>query len=327
MAFVFSIIFPVFGLVLAGYGCRRMGVLGPASATELNRFVVWLALPALLFQIMAKADWSTLYQPGFTAAFAASGLGLFALVVLLQRWRGKSLADASVEALAAAYPNTGYMGFPLTLVLFGNESLVPTTIATMLVVCVMFGVAIVAIEAAKHALHEGSFARAFLRIGWSLLKNPLIASPLLGIAVACMGWPMPGSIDKFLSLLAAAASPCALVSLGLFLASHRPQHEGTAAQATNVNRTAWSLTALKLVALPAITWCMASQVFGLSALHTQMAVILSALPTGTGPYMLADMYQRPSATTARTILFSTVASVATIAAIIHWLAPATVTAA
>lgn len=66
VAFVFSIIFPVFGLVLAGYSCRRLGVLGPASATELNRFVVWLALPALLFQIMAKADWSTLYQPGFT---------------------------------------------------------------------------------------------------------------------------------------------------------------------------------------------------------------------------------------------------------------------
>lgn len=321
MALVFAIIFPVFGLVLAGYVCRRLNVLGPASASELNRFVVWLALPALLFQIMAKAQWSNLYQPGFTASFACAGLGLFAVVVATQVWRGKPLAEASVTALAAAYPNTGYMGFPLLLALFGSSSMVPTTIATMLVVCVMFGVAIVVIEAAKHAGRRGDYGRAFARIGWSLLKNPLIASPLLGIAVASLGWQLPTSIDQFLSLLSAAASPCALVSLGLFLASHRPQNEAHQQPAAQVNRMAWLLTLLKLVALPLLTWVLATWVFKLSALHTQMAVILAALPTGTGPYMLADIYQLPSAVTARTILFSTVASVATMALIIHWLVP------
>lgn len=321
MAFVFAIIFPVFGLVLAGYLSRRFGVLGPAAASELNRFVVWLALPALLFQIMAKAQWSVLYQPGFIASFAAAGLGLFVLVVTMAVWRGKPLADASVQALAAAYPNTGYMGFPLMLVLFGDSALVPTTIATMLVVCVMFGVAIVVIEAAKHALHEGSYCKAFGRIGWSLLKHPLIASPLLGIGVASSGWQLPASLLQFLSLLAAAASPCALVSLGLFLASHRPQQDKKAMPSRAINLQAWLLTLLKLVALPLLTWVFAAWVFQLSTLHTQMAVILSALPTGTGPYMLADMYQRPSAVTARAILFSTVASVFTLAVLIHWLVP------
>ncbi|MFP3570677.1 AEC family transporter, partial [Paraburkholderia sp. SIMBA_030] len=50
-----SILLPVFGLIFAGFACRRFGVLGPAAASELNRFVVWLALPALLFDILAHA--------------------------------------------------------------------------------------------------------------------------------------------------------------------------------------------------------------------------------------------------------------------------------
>ncbi|WAH61727.1 hypothetical protein LZ023_39510 (plasmid) [Pseudomonas silvicola] len=57
MIATFLILLPVFGLIVAGYACRMLGVLGPTSATELNKFVVWLALPALLFDIMAHTPW------------------------------------------------------------------------------------------------------------------------------------------------------------------------------------------------------------------------------------------------------------------------------
>ncbi|SAK90069.1 auxin efflux carrier [Caballeronia ptereochthonis] len=60
-----QIILPVFGLIFAGYACRKLNKLGPAAASELNRFVVYLALPALLFDIMAKTPWSMLDQPAF----------------------------------------------------------------------------------------------------------------------------------------------------------------------------------------------------------------------------------------------------------------------
>ena len=58
----FQILFPVFGLVFAGFACRRRGVLGPSAASELNRFVVWLALPVLLFDIAARATWLMVFK-------------------------------------------------------------------------------------------------------------------------------------------------------------------------------------------------------------------------------------------------------------------------
>ncbi|WP_175227159.1 AEC family transporter, partial [Paraburkholderia humisilvae] len=60
-----EILIPVFALILAGFVCRRRNLLGPTAASELNRFVVWLALPALLFDTMAHSTWHQLDQPGF----------------------------------------------------------------------------------------------------------------------------------------------------------------------------------------------------------------------------------------------------------------------
>jgi hypothetical protein len=57
---------------------------------------------------------------------------------------------------------------------------------------------------------------------------------------------------------------------------------------------------------------MATAVFGLSPLLTHVAVLLAALPTGTGPFMLAEFYQREADITSNVILASTAASVLTV---------------
>lgn len=49
MSTVLNVLLPIFGLILIGYICRRTNRLGPTAASEMNRFVVWLGLPALLW--------------------------------------------------------------------------------------------------------------------------------------------------------------------------------------------------------------------------------------------------------------------------------------
>jgi predicted permease len=97
-----EILLPVFGLIFAGFACRRRGVLGPNSASELNRFVVWLALPALLFDTMAHATWQQLYQPAFVAVFSIGCISVFLLILVMRLMSGRHLADASVDAIAAS---------------------------------------------------------------------------------------------------------------------------------------------------------------------------------------------------------------------------------
>ncbi|MFL9948495.1 AEC family transporter [Paraburkholderia agricolaris] len=299
-----EILLPVFGLIFAGFACRRRGVLGPNSASELNRFVVWLALPALLFDTMAHATWQQLYQPAFVAAFSIGCLGAFLPILAIRMFSGRHLADASVDAIAASYPNTGYIGFPLGMIAFGPGSLTPTTIATILVACVLFALAIVLIEVGLQT--ERTPHKLGLKVLGSLARNPLIVSPIAGVLLASTHVALPQSAETFLKLLSGAASPCALVSLGLFLAEKRPSSE------TGASGIPLLLSGVKLLGQPALTWWLAARVFGLPSALVEMAVVLAALPTGTGPFMLAEFYRREAHITSRTILLSTVGSVATL---------------
>jgi malonate transporter and related proteins len=308
-----SILLPVFGLILAGFACRRFGVLGPTAASELNRFVVWLALPALLFDILAHATWHELFQPAFVAAFSLAGLGVFAAVVGVRLFLGRPLADASIDGLAAAYPNTGYVGFPLCMIAFGPSSLTPTTIATILVVCVLFALAIVLIETGLQS--ERRPHHLLIKVVRSLMRNPLLVAPALGAIVSGAHMTLPASAESFLKLLGGAASPCALVSLGLFLAE-RSQTSDTGSARDAPRESSWWLTLSKLVAQPALTWWLAARVFALPTQLVEIAVLLAALPTGTGPFMLAEFYRREAHVTSRAILHSTLGSLVTLTVIL-----------
>lgn len=220
------VVLPIFALIFAGWLARRIGVLGAAATTELNRFVVFLALPALLFDVTAHAHWSAIWKPGFIGAFGLSSLAVFALTVLIRRGEGRPLADAAVDGLNAGYANTGFMGFPLALVAFGPEALAPTTVAAILTVCGVFAVAIVLIETglrreAAASGRSGPRMPVWRSVGRSLMRNPLLVAPALGALVPSAGLTVPDSAETFLKLLGGAAAPCALVALGLFLAQTR----------------------------------------------------------------------------------------------------------
>jgi malonate transporter len=302
------VVLPIFALILVGFAVRKAGVLGPNATTELNRFVVFLALPALLFDIVAHTTWVAFYQPRFIAAFGLSSAVVFAGTVLLRSRAPRHLADASIDGLNAGYANAGFIGFPLCLVVFGKASLAPAAIATLLTVCALFAVAIVMIEI---GLQTGvSRTRLVLKVLRSLGKNPLVMAPIFGAMAAASGLVIPDSAETFLKLLGGAASPCALVALGLFLA----QQSAGASADTPVTLL---LVVLKLVLQPAIALGLAL-VFGLSSLLTHIAVVLAALPTGTGPFMLAEYYGREASVTSKAILISTVVSLLTVSAYLAW---------
>jgi predicted permease len=315
MATVFGAVFPIFALILTGYICARRGVLGPAATESLNNFVVWLALPALLFQAMAQITWPELDHPGFLAAFTGGMIGTFLLSFLLGGAAPREnhrLADRSIEGLDAAYANTGFMGIPLCVAALGANALVPAIIATILTACVLFAGAIVLIEA---DIGEQPNIFASLRVVTrSLIRNPLLVAPILGLAVAILhstlGFTLPGAVARFTSLLGAAASPCALVTIGLFLAQSQAARE-----AAVITR----LVALKLLVHPAITAVLAFWVFTMPPIWSHAALLLSALPIGTGPFMLAKLYNREAAITSRAILVSTVLSVLSVSVLAAWL--------
>jgi predicted permease len=121
---------------------------------------------------------------------------------------------------------------------------------------------------------------------------------------------VPEPVEVVLKMLGGSASPCALIALGLFLAEKREGAGDTGSTAL--------LVALKLFLQPAIAWGIAALIFKLPPLLIHAAVLLAALPTGTGPFMLAEYYRREALITAKVILISTMLSVLTLSAYLAW---------
>ena len=300
---------PIFALILTGYLCGRFGMFDKTATDNLNRFAVYLALPALMFIAMSKITPEQVHQVGFAAAFAGGMVVTFALGYVLTRWRGRPMANASIAGLDAGYANTGFMGIPLSLLVFGADSAPAAVIATLFTACVLFLFSIVLIELDMH--RELGPWTTVGKVARSLLLNPLLIAPVAGLCVGLGGIGIPAPFERFAALLGDAASPVALVCIGLFLAQERVG--GGDAVSIGV------LSVLKLVVQPAITAWLALYVFDMPPLWSHVAILLSALPIGSGPFTIAKLYGLEVGVTSGAILISHIISVATVSLLVAWL--------
>jgi malonate transporter len=308
MQAVLNAALPIFALILTGFLCGRFGVFTRAATDNLNLFAIYLALPALIFTAMAKIRPQEVGQVGYALAFSGGIAVTFAIGFGLSRWRGRSVANASIEGLDAGYSNVGFMGIPLCLLVFGPDSVPAAVIATLFTACVLFlfSIVLIEIDLQKGVSHWGTAKKVLI----SLVRNPLLIAPIAGLMVGTSGMTLPVPAERFATLLGGAASPCALVCIGLFLAQERFVVDDMVSISL--------LVVLKLVFQPAAT-ALLVYLFKVPPLWAAAGILLSALPIGSGPFTIAKLYGLQAGVTSGAILISHLFSVLTVSVLVAWL--------
>lgn len=306
-------VLPVFAVIAAGYLAGRLGWLRSATGVELNRFVVWLGLPALMFQVLAEADWAVLWQPGYLLSWGLGGFGVLLVTVVWRVRQGQALQRAALDGLSASYANVGFLGFSLCSAVFGPRSLGLVSLSAVLAIAVQFSLTITLAEIGSQAGQQAGLRplRLARNVGTTVFRNPIVLAPLLGGIWSGLGVPLPLPFASFLHLMGASAGPCALVAIGLFFAD-RPTAQ---LAASSVLVPVW-ISLAKLVGQPLLTWVLAVAVFRLPPFAAEVAVVTAALPTGTGSFLLAERYRGDLDLISRCVLYSTVASVVTLTALL-----------
>jgi malonate transporter and related proteins len=292
---IVDVVLPVFAIILVGYLAGRRGVLGEASSEALNAFVYYVALPVLLFYSMARVNPETIFNLPFLAVYVGGGLIAFILAMVLSRWLfGQRWGEASLFAMGSVFGNTGYMGIPLALTAFGEPGAVLAVVATVFYGLIWMPIVLVLVESDQS--QGGQFLHQFKTISRSMMVNPLLLAPVAGIIWSLSGYDLPVPVDTFCSILSAAAGPCALFALGLFLVG-KPVSEGIGEFSTMVM--------LKLLIHPLIVGWLAFGVVDLAPLPAALAVLMAALPTGANCFVVAQKYGIFVQRSSSAILFST----------------------
>ncbi len=299
---VINVVLPVFAIILTGYLTGRFKILGNESGEVLQRFVFYVAMPVLLFYAMARVNPQDILNGPFLGAYLGGQAMTFGVALIAARFLFKRrLAESALNGMASVYGNTGYMGIPLIMAAFGPDWAVPAIIATIVNAAVVMGVVAAIIEA---DLSVGDDAVGVLKdVMTALIRNPLLVAPVLGIAWSLTGLGLAPPVETFSKILGAAAGPCALFSIGLFLVGkslHRDPGE-----------VSW-MVFLKLLIHPAITWLLAFHVFEMDIMWATICVVMAALPTGANMFILARRYDLYLDRTSAVILISTVVSVLTL---------------
>jgi len=126
-----SVTLPFFALVFCGFLAARQRVLPEAAIPGLNAYVLYFALPCMLFRFGASMPFGKLIAPALVGIYAVCALLVVGLTVWMTR-RRVGLKNAAFGALVAAFPNSGFMGVPLLVALYGNAAAGPV-IGTLLV--------------------------------------------------------------------------------------------------------------------------------------------------------------------------------------------------
>lgn len=304
MLSVLLITFPFFALVACGFIATWRGVLPQAAIPGLNAFVLFFALPCMLYRFGAQTPIHQLLDINVTLVYLLCAAVMVGTTVLLTRKR-MGWSDAAFGALVAAFPNTGFMGVPMLAALLGAQSAGPiiVTMAIDMIITTSACIALSRLDLTGGQGRGGSLTavRNSLR---GMAANPMPWSILLGGLASAMGWVLPGPVDKTVAMLAGAASPVALFTIGAVLArSQMNSHERVSA----VDYVPIALA--KLIIHPLLVWVvgMSAISMGLSLKHETLIVLvlLAALPSASNVLLLTERYGAHSGRIARIILVST----------------------
>jgi malonate transporter len=309
MQAIFNVALPIFGVILAGLLAGRWRILGGEATAALNAFVSYFALPVLFFGTLARTPVRAVLDPHLMLGFSLVVLATFA-VGMLSTWlavRG-GLARMSLQGIASSWGNVGYMGVPICLAAFGEPGLPPAMLAVIVtsVISMVFGVMLIELEvAAGHGP-----VLMFFTAAWNVARNPLPLSIAAGIAWSGLALPLPIPVEKWIDLLGAAASPCALFAIGLFLSDKSVRH-GLA--------EAGLATLIKLLLQPLLAAVVLPHFIDLKSVAGQAALVMASLPTAANAFVLAKQFNVQVEQNTASVLLSTAFSVLTVSALLVWL--------
>jgi malonate transporter len=314
MLAIFATTFPFFALVLCGYIAVRRQMLPQLAIPGLNGFVLYFALPCLLFRFGAATPIAELFDPGVLLVYTLSALAIVGLAVGLARRSGLDWNNSAFGALLAAFPNTGFMGVPLLVTLLGDKASGPViiTIAIDLIVTTSLCVALSRLGQAGKGAANGSLAAFKLAIK-GMLRNPMPWAIALGALASLLQLALPAPLSQTIGLLADAASPVALFTIGAMLA--RAQLATPAPLPAQPGGLAGGVAAMALAKLVLHPLLMAgighlaiAAGLPLSPFALLVLILVACLPSAGNVAMLAERFGADTGRVARIILVSTALS-------------------
>jgi hypothetical protein len=304
---ILNLALPYFGLIFLGYACGRLQDIPDRGLAWMDFFIVYMALPALFYRILAETPFEQLNNVPFIVTTTLATFLVLALSFFVALAIRRDLAQSTIAALAGAYGNIGYMGPGLALATLGAQAAAPVALIFCFETLLFFTLVPLLMVVARPSSKR--LGTAVLEVIQKIALNPLVVATALGVLSAAFDFEPPVALDRLMQFLQSAAAPCALFTLGVTVAL-RP-----------FTRVPWEvpvLVLIKLVVHPALALLLLTALGPFDPRWVATAVLMAALPPALSVFVLARQYEAWVEPASGSVLLGTLLSVATLTTVM-WL--------
>ena len=210
---ILAITTPIFLLIALGYLCTRSELVSREQVAGMGRFVITLALPALVLKALTDQPLHQVFDRNYLLAYGLGSLAVFVLGFLFARLlRRDSISGSAITALGMSMSNSGFIGYPVVAMVLGPTAAVGLALGMLVENLLMFPLALILAEAGS--LSGGSLRTVLLGTFRRLLSNPVIIAISLGLLLALADVRLPPVLFNAVSMLAQASAPLALFVIG-----------------------------------------------------------------------------------------------------------------
>ena len=301
---VFLRTLPFFAIIGLGFWAGQARFFSAEATAYLTKFVFFFALSAMLFRFAANLEFAEVFNARLIGGYLWGSLTVYGIATAVAFIRRLNVPEAGIEAQCAVIGNVGFLGLPMFVQLFGEESIGPMMMVLATDLIVFSSLIVILINAAR----DGRMSPAVLAtVGLGLVKNPMIVAISGGLLWSALSIPVPEVMNDFLTTLGNAATPGALFAIGASLAGK---------SAERVEVAAW-LAFAKLVLHPAAVAIGVLLLFKVEAFPATIAIAAAAMPVAGNVFILAQHYGVAPKRVSSAILFSTAIRIVTFPLVIE----------
>ncbi len=306
MAVLLHVVAPVFGIAALGFLAARLGIMKPAGVEGMVGFVFNFAIPVLLLRSMAGLEIPEDIPWSFLVAFYSGSVTVWAMGIAAARLAfDRRLDQGAIFGMGAAFSNTVMMGIPVVLTAFGPDATLPLFLIISFHSALFMPLTAGLIQWSRgRGVSWGEQVREVVR---ALAQNPIVLGLAAGTVLNLTGFALPAPVDRTLELLGTAAVPCALFAMGAAVAAY---------PLTGDLHPAAALAVLKLLVHPLVVWGVGRWLLHLDGLWLSVAVVMAAMPSGINVYLFGARYEAAAGVAARTVLLTSLLSVATLSTLL-----------
>ena len=279
--------------IAAGYGANRLGYLGGETDQKLSKLILNITMPAMIVAAVITGE----ELPEISVILSILEVGVafyvleFAFVLTVPTLLPGTAGQKGVYRYTLAFPNVGFIGYPVAVALYGEGAL--------------FYAAILALPFNLLSYSLGPLMLAGAgRFRWRQLLSPCIVASVLGLVLALTRLRPPAMVGEMLDFVGSITVPLSLLVVGSLLAHMSP---GKVLRSPKL----WVLSVLRLLVMPALL-CLVLRGMHIEAMVLGIAVSQMGMPVAVNGTLLSMEYGGDTEAMAQVTFLTTLGAIVTI---------------